>query len=49
MLPALADIGAVRFFADRMEVQAPHQLSDLYVIRTPGGLDLEPWRLPEGE
>src|SRR4051794_27684849 len=42
MLPAFADVGAVRFLANRMQVEVAHQLLQAKILGAAGGTDLEP-------
>jgi hypothetical protein len=49
VLPALADIRAVRFFADRMEVQIAHQVLQADVVLSTRRLHFEPGRLSVGK
>jgi hypothetical protein len=49
VLPALADIGAVSFLADRVEVELTHQILQPEVVTPPRGLDLEPGWLSIGQ
>jgi hypothetical protein len=46
VLPALADVRAVRFLADRVEVEVAHELLEAQVVRASGRLHLEPGGLP---
>ncbi len=46
VLPALADVWAMRFLADRVEVEVAHQLLELEISWPAGCADLEPRRLP---
>jgi hypothetical protein len=46
VLPALADVRAMRFLAHRVEVQVAHELLEAQVVRASGRLHLEPGRLP---
>jgi hypothetical protein len=48
VVPALADVGAVRLFADGVELQLPHQAADLDIARPARGLHLEPVWFAEG-
>src|SRR6266545_568411 len=45
VLPALADIGTMRFLAYRMEVPLPHQALEPQVLRAARRADLQPRRL----
>ena len=45
VLPALADVGAVGFLANGMEVQLPHQLLEPKVLGTSWSTNLQPPRL----
>ena len=49
VLPALADVRAVRFLADGVEVELLHHLLEAQVVRPAGRLDLQPRRLPLGK
>ena len=49
VLPALADVRAVRFLADRVEVELAHQLLEPEVLRPAGSANLEPARLSLGQ
>jgi hypothetical protein len=45
VLPALADVGAVRLLTDGVEVQLAHELLEPKILRTAGSANLEPARL----
>ena len=49
VLPALADVRAVRLLADRVEVELAHQLLEPQVVRPAWGANLQPRRLSVGE
>src|SRR5687768_1646958 len=49
VLPTFADVGAMRLFAHRVEVQLAHQVPEPRVIRTAWSFHLEPRGLPLGE
>jgi hypothetical protein len=49
VLPALADVGAVSFLADRMEVELTHQILQPEIVGSSGCLNLEPGWLAVGE
>ena len=49
MLPALADVRAVRLLADRVEIEVAHEVAEAGIVRAAGRPDLEPGRLPVGE
>jgi hypothetical protein len=42
MLPAFADVRAVRFFANRVEVELPHEVFEPQILRPAWSADLEP-------
>jgi len=42
VLPALADVGAVGFLADGMEVELAHQALEPHIVGAAGRFDLEP-------
>src|SRR5262245_19326060 len=44
VVPALADVRALRFFADRVEIQLAHQALEPQVARRAGGAHLQPVR-----
>ena len=46
VLPALADVRAVRLLADRVQVQVAHEALQAEVVASAGRLHLEPGRLP---
>ena len=45
MLPALANVGAVGLFADRIQLEFAHELLDPEVVTAARGFDLQPTRL----
>ena len=49
VLPALADVGAVRLLAHGVQLQLTHELLEAQVVVATGGLHLEPLRLPLGK
>ena len=49
VVPAVPDVGAVRFLAHRVQLEVPHQMPDLRVGLTPRRLHLEPRRLADGD
>src|SRR5215468_6370960 len=46
VLPALADVGAVRLLTDRVQARVAHQPLQSKIVRAAGGAHLEPRRLP---
>ena len=46
MLPAFADVRAMRFLAHGMQVELPHHVLEAHVVVATGGLHLQPLRLP---
>src|ERR1019366_9404827 len=46
VLPALADVGAMRFLADRVQVEFAHEVLQVNVVTPAGSLHLEPAGLP---
>ncbi len=48
MVPALADVGAMRGLADGVQIQIAGQLLEIVVILADGGTGLEPVRLGDG-
>src|SRR5687767_612420 len=49
VLPAFADVGAVRYFAYGVKVELPHQVLEPHIVGTTGRPDLEPRRLAVGQ
>jgi hypothetical protein len=49
MFPAFADVGAVGFFADRVEVEVAHEVLEVEVVASARRPDLEPRGLASGE
>jgi hypothetical protein len=49
VLPALADVRAMRFLAHGVEVQLAHQMLQSGIVRTARSLHLEPRRLSLGQ
>src|SRR5207237_6369938 len=46
VLPTLANVGATRLLADRMQVERAHQLLEMQVVGPARRAHLEPTRLP---
>jgi hypothetical protein len=44
VMPAFADVGAARVFADRVQLQVLHDPLQPNVVRRAGGADLQPFR-----
>ncbi len=49
MLPALAHVGAVGFFADRVQVEIAHEMAQARIVGTAGRSHFQPGWLPLGE
>ena len=49
MLPAFADVGAVRLLANRVEVELTHHVLEPQVVRSARSLNLEPRWLALGK
>ena len=49
VLPAFADVGAMGFLADGVQVEFLHHLHEAHVVRASRCLHLEPRRFPLGE
>ena len=49
MVPTFADVGALRFLADRVELELPHQPLDPRVLRPARSPDFQPRRLASRE
>jgi hypothetical protein len=49
VLPTLADVGAMRLFADGMQVELTHQVLEPHIVGSTGRLDLEPRGFSLGE
>ena len=46
VLPALADVGAMRLLADGMQVERPHQLLEAQIVGAAGCFHFQPAGLP---
>ena len=49
VLPAFADVWAMRFFAYRMQIELAHEILEARVVRSPRRFDLQPGRLSIGQ
>src|SRR5687768_18041044 len=49
VLTTIADVRSVRFLANGVQVELPHQVLEPHVVGTTGRLDLEPRRLAVGQ